>query len=519
MRVTGVNVRRSSWVTVIAMTILLPTSLGAASAGPDRSGHLTEEEAFITLASGLPSGATVTPIISSGEQLGGFRFQGIPDGIGVRPGAEKHTVDVYVAHEETTVPFFGTADFQDASVSALTLSTAAGPGQGAVLDASVAVDPADGFLRFCSASMAGPAQGFDDFVFFTGEETDDTGLPGDVSSLYGPDAFPGDGTRQGGFAVALNTDSGDYVAVSGMGRLNHENTIALPGYDAISLLTTDDTFNRPSAQVYLYLAEDQEAVFADEGTLWAFRSTSKNGQPVDPTNPFNGANDYADVKPGDELGGEFIPVPPEIARGLTSALPQQALEDWSNANNVFQFVRAEDIAYDKNDPRVVYMADTGGGGVVPDPGTGRLTRGPGEGVSPGGAVFRFELDADDPTVVRSLSKLAQGDDMSADAYVPFVSPDNLDTSTKSLMVQEDTDEAKIWQYRPRQGTWRVVATVNDPDGESSGIVDVSPWFGGGSWLLDVQGHGTYVEESFDASTGVTTKLESGQLMLLKIPGS
>ncbi len=49
----------------------------------------------------------------------------------------------------------------------------------------------------------------------------------------------------------------------------------------------------------------------------------------------------------------------------------------------------------------------------------------------------------------------------------MTSPDNLDTSKKSLMVQEDADNAKIWQLRLRQGDWRVVATVNDPDGESA----------------------------------------------------
>jgi hypothetical protein len=302
-----------------------------------------------------------------------------------------------------------------------------------------------------------------------------------------------------------------------MGRLNHENTIALPGYDRITTLTTDDTFNRPSAQVYMYLADDQDSLFADEGELWAFRATAKNGVPVDPADPFNGANDYGDVQPGDDLAGEFIPVPEEIAKGLTDVAPQQALEDWSNDNNVFQFVRAEDIAHDVKDPHVVYMADTGGGGVVPDPTTGRLTRGPGAGISPNGAVFRFELDDADPTKVTSFTKFAQGDDPTAGAYVPFVSPDNLDLSKKSLMVQEDTDDAKIWQYRLGQGTWRPVATVNDPDGESSGIVDVSAWFGGGTWLLDVQGHGVYVES--EQIGDVLYKLESGQLMLLKIPGS
>jgi hypothetical protein len=501
----------------LAVTALVAALGAPATAAPRGGGYLTDSEAYITLAPELPAGASVTPIISSGETIGDFQFQGLPDGIGVRPGADPHTVDVYVAHEQTTVPFFGTADFEDASASKLTLNTKAGAGrQASVLDASVAIDPADGFLRFCSASMAGPAEGFDGYVYLTGEETNDTDLPGDVSDLYGPDVFPGNGTRQGGFAVALDTDTGEYVAVPGLGRLNHENTIAVPGYDELALLTTDDTFSRPSAQVYMYRAADQDALFADEGGLWAFRTTSKNGTPVDPADAFNGANDYGDVQPGDELTGEFIPVPDDIAAGTTQEFPQAALENWSNDNNVFQFVRAEDIAYDVNDPHVIYMADTGGTGVVPDATTGRLSRGSG-GISDGGAIFRFELDDNDPTVVTSFTKIAQGDDAEAGAFVPFVSPDNIGTSKKSLMVQEDTDNARVWQYRLRQGTWQVVATVNDPDGESSGIVDVSEWFGGGRWLLDVQAHGTYVDS--EQIGDVLYKLEDGQLMLLNIPGS
>ena len=85
------------------------------------------------------------------------------------------------------------------------------------------------------------------------------------------------------------------------------------------------------------------------------------------------------------------------------------------------------------------------------------------------------------------------------------------------MVQEDADEAAIWQLRLRQGDWRVVATVNDPDGESSGIVDASPWLGGGRWLLTVQAHGTDIDETMDGN--ITIKREDGQLLLLTIPGS
>ncbi|MCH9054106.1 MAG: hypothetical protein IIA72_24180, partial [Proteobacteria bacterium] len=64
----------------------------------------------------------------------------------------------------------------------------------------------------------------------------------------------------------------------------------------------------------------------------------------------------------------------------------------------------------------------------------------------------------------------------------------------------------------------VVASVNDPDGESSGIVDASEWYGEGTWLLDVQAHGTFIDEEVQ-SDGTLLKREDGQLILMKIPGS
>ncbi len=130
------------------------------------------------------------------------------------------------------------------------------------------------------------------------------------------------------------------------------------------------------------------------------------------------------------------------------------------------------------------------------------------------------MNADDPTVVDSLTILADGDAVGTDVYVPFTSPDNVGVSTKSLMVQEDRNGAVIWQYRFNQDSWRVVASVNDPLGESSGIVDASEWFGKGTWLLDVQAHGTNVTTDTGTEPGTDLiKRESGQLMLVKIPGS
>ena len=291
--------------------------------------------------------------------------------------------------------------------------------------------------------------------------------------------------RQAGYAVALDTATGESEPIPGMGRLNHENTIWLPGYSRLAGLTTDD------------------------------------GK-VDPTDPFNGANDYLDIRPGDDFAGEFIRVPRKIARGETGDAPQAALEQWSNDddNNVFQFIRLEDLGYDPDEPRVVYVADTGRSRVVPDPATGRMVRGPGGtvGQADNEAIFKFVMDPHNPRKVDSFSMVAQGDDPATDAYVPFVSPDNMGTSSTSLMVQEDTDNARIWQHEFATGDWRVVGTVNDPDGESSGIVDASEWFGPGSWLLGVQAHGSNVREELDGD-GVLRKLEDGQPMLMTLPGS
>jgi len=506
--------RRRGLVALVATGILfgaLAAPVSATGSAGHNHGHgaehgfLTGEDPYLAIAPGLPRGSSVKALISSGDELGGFVFEGLPDGIGFRPGPSKHSIDVYVNHEQSTVPFGGARDIEDSSVSRLTIDTKAGSRRGSVLDASVALPASEGFLRFCSANMSGPRQGLHGCVFFTGEQTNDVV----------------DGVKHG-FAVVLDTDTGKYTAVPGLGRLNHENTVVIPGgWDGLSMLTTDDTFSAPSSQLYMYRADDQGALFDDEGSLYAFRVTGADGVPVDPADPKNGANDYLDLAVGESFQGEFIPVPRDIAIG-----DQSGLEAWSNDNNVFQAIRLEDLTYDKRDPRTVYIADTGATRVVPDPATGRLVRGPSGtvGSADNGRIFKMVLNADDPTIVDSLTILADGDLVGTDVYVPFTSPDNVDTSRKSLMVQEDTSDASVWQYRfgrhGKAGAWRVVANVLDPSGESSGIVDASSAFGSGSWLLDVQAHGLPpVTSGLDADGVTVVKREAGQLLLMKIPGS
>lgn len=478
---------------------------------------LTSDPPFITLDPGVPAGSSVLAIISSGETIDEFTFQGIPDGIGLAPANDGSSgVDVFVNHEETTVPFFGSADFQDASVSRVTLNLTTG----AIMAASVALPASEGFLRFCSASMAGPAEGLDNYTFFTGEETNDIVDVAAGATTYGSDPSIAP-QRQGGYAVILDVASGAFTPVPGLGRMNHENTIVVPGgWSRIAVLTTDDTFSAPSAQLYLYLANHESDIWTDQGSLWAFRVTRTDDGPVKQTDPFNGANDYLDLQPGDDFQGKFIRVPKQIAVGQTGDAPQDALEQWSNENNVFQFIRLEDLAYDKNNPRVVYIADTGRSRIIPDPATGRLQRGPGGtvGFTDNGRIFKMVFNAKNPRKVDSFTVFADGDAPGTPEFVAMTNPDNIDTSLKSLMVQEDTRDAKIWRQDLATGIWSVVATVNDPSGESSGIVDASDWFGPGSWILDVQAHGSNFREEVDGE-GVLRKLESGQLLLMKIPGT
>jgi hypothetical protein len=439
------------------------------------------------------------------------------------PGPAPGTADVFVNHEQSHVPFLGLADFEDASVSRLTLDTSTGE----VLAADVPLDPSLGLLRFCSATMAGPKEGLDRYLFFTNEESNDV-VPVPPGAPYGPDPSLAP-DRQAGYSVVLDPSDDSTHVLRGAGRLNHENTMVVPGrWNRIAMLTGDDTFFTPPfpdwAQLYLYLARDEDAILADEGRLYAFRVTRTDEGRVRVTDPFNGANDYGDIEVGDRWRGRFIPVPRRIAEGRTDLPPQKALELWSNRKNVFQFIRVEDTAYDPNRPRVVYLADTGDGRMVPDPATGRLTRGPSGTIGdfPNGRIFELKFHPKRPRFVTSFSILLDADAGGRDNPDVLHNPDNMGTSRHSLMVQEDTSQlpgSRVWRYDLDAGTWSVVAAVdNGTVNESSGIVSAARWFGPGTWLLDVQGHDTFIDEEV-VSPDLTLKREAGQLVLMTIPGS
>lgn len=550
----------------------------------------------------VAAGASYTPIISVGDRLrGGYMFESIPDGISIvsskphgrhddhhngdkRKGdkrkGDKHkgdkgrggksksrgSVDIYVNHETSTVPFpyngatgVGFNDFTNALVSKLRLNTKSG----GVLSGEYAIESDENYQRFCSNFLATKAQGFDRPLFFTNEEGIDWV---NKRGTAWPAVIGADEARQIGAVVAIDPKSDKVKPIWGMGRHNHENSVAVPGYGKPVVLSGDDSFvsNPAQSQLYSYIAKNSNDVWKDRGDLWAFVADAP------------GVDDYYDFPVGSSMSvaGRFVKVPKDVATGhapdgsdLMAADkgyplppndgtwqrdpngvgldgPQWVLEHWGDIQTkpVFQFTRVEDIAYDRRRgmQNVVYVVDSG---------RGATSAGGNAFTSTNGRVWKLVLDPKDPTRVLSFSVLIEGDDAPVKAVDEIHQPDNIESTEKSLLFTEDpgssqqfpvgsTDPAattaRIWQYDLAAGTKRVAAKVNqsadegptDEDAapvgnlgawESSGIVDASKVFGPGAFLVDVQAGTLVIDE--EVRGNLTYQRDGGQLGLLRIPGA
>ncbi len=553
---------------LIALSLAVVAAGSAGAAGDP--GFKTSQASMLT--QGDRGDVEFRPIMTVGETLaGGYRFEAIPDGISLIRRTQSK-VDVYVNHETSLVafPYVAAAptaansqnDFDNSQLSQLSLN----PDTGGVLHASLAITSSQNYQRFCSNFLATKAEGFSRPTLFTNEEAQDWVFR--TGTAWTSPIAPGTpGAEQTGVVVAHDVPSGQSKTIYGMGRFNHENDMALPGFDGVAVLSGDDTFSTSpaSSQLYLYTAAGRNALWHDKGTLHAFVADD------------TAENDYFDVQPGDTITGRFLAVPKTIATGKkadgTELLstdfpgmaappssipdgPQWVLDQWGNAANnaygkdVFDFIRIEDTAYDKRPgmSNVVYLADSGRGTAgAANP----LT------TSTNGRVWKLELDPSDPLKAK-LSILVQGDDNPVKTLGEIHQPDNVETTANgSLLVQEDpgssqqfalptTDPnattARIWRVPLSGGSPEVVAKVDqsadegptdvDPSGvsnlgawESSGVVDASDVFGPGWFLVDVQANTLWVEAEpgpdivAPAGPDWTFKRSGGQLLLMKIPGA
>ena len=112
--------------------------------------------------------------------------------------------------------------------------------------------------------------------------------------------------------------------------------------------------------------------------------------------------------------------------------PQWVLEYWSDTHNVFQFVRIEDIAYDKRrgHENIVYLVDSGRGRTDAQTLDTKFR-------STNGRVWKMVLDRKNPKKVKSLTVFVEGDDNPVKTLTEVHQPDNIETTRHGLLLTED----------------------------------------------------------------------------------
>jgi hypothetical protein len=137
------------------------------------------------------------------------------------------------------------------------------------------------------------------------------------------------------------------------------------------------------------------------------------------------------------------------------------------------------------------------------------------------------VDLADPGKVTSLNVLLDGN-----AGDDILNPDNLGTSDKSIMIQEDLNDefrdqrvGRVLRYDLSTRALTSVAEIVQKDDagnaipgdrlgswETSGIISMADILGPDKWLMVTQAHTLKVSQ-------FGNKDEGGQLMLLTVPGS
>ena len=237
--------------------MLAALSLGAgavpASGADPQNGFKTKQPAMLAVGPNAPLGTEIKPIITVGDTIGGYRYEAIPDGISLIQSG-KNEANVFVNHETSTVPFPYTA--------------APDTGQLAERLRQLAAQQADDPQRRCRPRRFHdhPEQcELPAILLETPRHDREQGSAGRSSSTTRKASTgsrrpvrpsprrkrrrrrPPDRCRRG---LRCERRRAPYKTIWGMGRLNHENNVAVPGYGKPSSCPGDDAFvtsNRPVA--------------------------------------------------------------------------------------------------------------------------------------------------------------------------------------------------------------------------------------------------------------------------------
>ena len=448
----------------MALAVALPEVASAVRADETEAPFVTSSRPYLI---STDPGTTVTPILTSGEviggALGGFQFSGVPDGIGAYVSAVNR-LETFVNHE--TAHAYG--DASDSRVSHVTLNT-----NGKVVAADYLVDGTEGYQYFCSSTL--------DFVagtpwYFTGEEWI--------------------GTPKGGMSIAVNAITGRLVETPHFGHLNHENVVPIKGLDRAVTYLAEDSF-RLESQAYAYMSDNFAKAIRGKGTftVWV------------PDDQADGNPSTDDIAIGDTLDGRFVSIP--NAQRYTGLELNEVAERLGS----FNFVRIEDAAHDPGNPGVIYLSDTGA--KPSETQNGRLYRLTIDPANPRRASLEVVLDGD------AGDDIVNPDNLGINATTLVIQEDRNDTSS---------GYARVHTYDLSSGTLTAVARLDpsqhamDVGGgpgvwESSGALDVSSFYGPGYWLLDVQAHKAYVRQQGPNLRIDSARGQRGQLLLVHIAGT
>ncbi len=436
------------------------------------------------------AGVVVDPVLSTGDivpqgQTPAYQMSGIPDGLGAYSHGhgkgqhssgrdkQKGTYTVLMNHE-LGVTFPRQPPGVNTRISKLTIDAKTN----SVLSAKYVFTGTEGFERFCSATLA---QIHGRPWYFTGEEAIN-GIP------------PAPPAGHDGSSIAMNAETGQWWETAHFGHLQHENVVPTK-LSKWFFLTTDDDFRAGfDAYLYAYIAKSFKAAISgkpSKGSLYVWKAD-------------NGIQS-TDIHKGQTLTGHFVPITQaENANSVT-------LKTAAAAKGAFKFDRLEDATLYRQVKGRYYFADTG-----KRPRTIR------------GRIYQFDVNKAHPTKA-SLKLILDGD-----AGDDFYNPDNLDTSARSLVFQEDRESEfrdapfsggynRVLVYDFETGSLQSVARVNTPPAlrpgtwESSGVINAFDILGDGWWLTDVQAHNTTAPQPGPTLAPNSSTGEDGQLQAVYIP--
>jgi hypothetical protein len=433
-----------------------------------QAGTKTAKPAYVEPAA---PGVVVDPILSTGDILGDYQMSGIPDGLGAyAKTGQKRTFTVVMNHE-LGKSFPALPPGVDARISRLVVDRKTR----SVEEAKYLFTGLEGFERFCSSTLA-----FIDGwpLYFTGEEAINAGGPP---------------VGHNGSSIVLDPETGNWRETPQFGKLEHENVVPLKLSKWV-VLTSEDNFRvgQPS-YLFAYIVSLKRALGSHSGSLYVWRA-------VDWANKTGNAT----VAKDEAVPGEFVPISQS-----ENATPE-SLKAAATARHAFKFDRLEDIAVRPDIQGRTYIADTG-----KQPATLR------------GRVYQFDINTDRPTKA-TLKMILNADAPDND---DMINPDNMDASSKVLVIQEDRESFarnepnRVLTYDFATKSLTTVARVHSPGSgapfnqESSGVIDVSRLLGADWWLIDVQAHNLRERQPGPSLEPDSSEGEDGQLLAIFIPNS